>query len=285
LLFLELRRKSCMRSHAPSYNQGDAHGLRKGDVMRHLFGLFVAFLAAGSLKAMAEASPATQPAGGVLVLPFVPPSGKDLGWIGKGIQQNVVAELSPNLKGGAIARPEAQPTDDTDAAIRAARDAHAAVVIFGSTQLIGNEIRVTGAVLDTGTAKTLGTLKATGPLETLFRLEDDLANQALQSLPRTALNLRGLAFARQRARPQIIQLPGDTAAPSPSYGTLYGYSPLYPPQPYATIEPPAPPYSPYSFSYPYRFYYPYYHLFSYGDECFPFAFGWGHVWHVHARHH
>jgi TolB-like protein len=241
--------------------------------MRHLPLVVVIVLGSIQLRA-AEAVPATQPAGTILVLPFVSPPGQSFDWIAKGVQQNLIAELSPDVRGAIVSPISAPATEDPAAARKAATDDHVSVVIFGSTQLLDRQIRLTGQVLDVASGNVLGTLKATGQLDELFRLEDTLAGQALRALPKTMLNLRGLA-AQKGYGPQIIQLPPDTPASAPVYGN-YSYAPVYVPQPYATLEPPAPPYSPYSYSYPYRFYYPYYHLFSYGNEgFFPFGFGFG----------
>ena len=255
--------------------------------MRHLPFVLVIVLGWGRILAAIDA-PTTRPAGTVLVLPFVPPAGQNYDWIGKGIQQNLIAELSPNLKTTAISPGDLPATDDPATALKTARDHHAVVVIFGATQLLDKQIRITGQVLDVASGKLLGTLKSTGSLDNLFRLEDAMAGQGLQALPRTMLNLRGLAAAERGARPQIIELPGDQPAPPPIYGNSSAYSPMFAPQPYATLEPPAPPLSPYALSYPYRFYYPYYHLFSYGDGFrdgfFPFAFGFESHWHSTPHH-
>ncbi|HSZ58206.1 MAG TPA: hypothetical protein VK797_21255 [Tepidisphaeraceae bacterium] len=256
--------------------------------MRHLPWLVVLVLLV-SRTSVHAAPPATRPSSTVLVLPFVPPAGANLDWAGKGIQQNLIAELSPNLRGEAVSPANLPATDDAATALKAGRENHAPVVIFGGTQLLGKQIRATGQVLDVNNAKLLGTLKATGSLDDLFRLEDRLAGQALQSLPRTMLNLRGLAAA-QGGRRQIIELPSDAPAPAPTYGNSYAYSPPYTPQPYATLEPPAPPYSPYGFSYPYPFYYPYYNLLTFGggfrgDGFFPFASGFGFEGHGHSAPH
>jgi TolB-like protein len=259
--------------------------------MRHLPWSIV-FLMLVQGVALGEALPTTQPAGTILVLPFVSPPSANFDWVGKGIQQNLIAELSPNLRGEAVSPENLPATEDAATALKAARENHAAVVMFGGTQLLDKQIRITGQVLDVGSAKLLGTLKATGAMDDLFRLEDTLAGQALRALPRTMLNLRGLAAASRGNRPQIIQLPSDAPLPMPSYGGGYSTTPLYARQPYALLEPPAPPYSPYSYSYPYRFYYPYYHLFSYGngfcDPGFGVAFGFHTHWNSashHSGHH
>ena len=130
--------------------------------------------------------PATRPAESqsILVLPFVSPPGQQFNWIGKGIQQNLIAEISPDLRGSIASPAGIQPTEDPAAALKAARDAKAAAVIFGSAQVIGKQIRLTGQVLDVPSGKSLGTLKATGALDDLFRLQDLLAGQAVRALPR-----------------------------------------------------------------------------------------------------
>src|SRR5215469_14125509 len=160
--------------------------------MRHLpWSIVFLVLAQGGL--VGAAPPTTQPAGTILVLPFVSPTPANFDWVGKGIQQNLIAELSPNLLGEAVSPANLPATDDAATALQVARENHAAVVVFGGTQLLDKQIRITGQVLDVASAKLLGTLKATGSLDDLFRLEDTLAGQALRALPKTMLNLRGLA--------------------------------------------------------------------------------------------
>ncbi len=76
---------------------------------------------------------------------------------------------------------------------------NAARVIVGTCQIIDDQIRVTGSVLDVASGKTLGGLHSTGNLRNLFNLEDALASQsgrllvpvqhALASVPPPAINL------------------------------------------------------------------------------------------------
>jgi hypothetical protein len=153
----------------------------------------------------------------------------------------------------------------------AAREHDAAAVVFGQAQLMGKEIRLTGQVVDAATGKSFGSLKATGPVEDLFRLEDTLTRQAVEALPDTLLNLRGISLAREANPPRMIYLPGDAQTATFSTGPIDGpsypstASPFLPPAPGGT-----PPYSPNAGSYPYRFSYPYTHLFTYDDDPNPF---------------
>ena len=197
--------------------------------------------------------------------------------------------VAPNLRGRAIAPTTAPAAADESSALATARELKAAAVVFGQAQLMGKQIRLTGQVLDVVTGKSLGSMKATGPIDDLFRLEDTLAQQTLDALPDSVLNLRGIAQAREATPPRIVYLPGDTQTTPLSNGPIDGGS--FPASVFPYQSPPAPgsppPYSPYAGSYPYRFYYPYAHLFNDEDDLNPFLppyTGFGH-WHRGAAGH
>jgi hypothetical protein len=144
-------------------------------------------------------------------------------------------------------------------------------VAFGQAQVLDNQVRLTGQILDVASGKSLGNLAQTGPISDLFKLEDGLAKQVIDALPDEFLNLRGLTSVHQTtAPPRIIQLPGDTqtpllnngpidGGPSVVYGPSTSLSPGYPP-----------PYSPNAGTYPWRFTSPYSHLFTYDYDPDPF---------------
>ncbi len=73
--------------------------------------------------------------------------------------------VSPNVPAGAL---------DAEAALKAAHEADATIVIFGHSQTNGNQIRLTGEVLDVASGKPLGGLRATGTSEELFHMQDIL---------------------------------------------------------------------------------------------------------------
>ena len=70
--------------------------------MRHTIAtVFIVALIASSACGQ---SPATRQveSQSILILPFVSPPGQQFDWIGKGVQQNLIAELSPDLRGSIV---------------------------------------------------------------------------------------------------------------------------------------------------------------------------------------
>jgi TolB-like protein len=249
--------------------------------MRHAI-CFLCVVILFSLHARAQSAPATQPAATqaaaneprpVLILPFQPPSDAKLKDVGRDIQQDLANAMSADLRGRAIAPPDAQPASDAEAALAKGRQLNAGAVIFGQVQTNNDEVRLSGQVLDVQSGKAIGTLKQTGPIASLFRLEDGLMPQVLAALPEGLLNLHGLLANGPAHRPQVIQLPSDASTPSAALsnepidgGFNVAVAPyVLPPAPGGT-----PPASPYAGSYPYRFYAPYSHLFSYDYDPDPF---------------
>jgi TolB-like protein len=236
------------------------------------------------LHTHAQSAPTTQPAtsGAVamanepkplLILPFRPPSDAKLKDVGRDVQQDLANAISADLRGRAIAPPDAQPASDAEAALAKGRQLNAGAVIFGQVQTNDQEVRLSGQVLDVQSGKSIGTLTQTGPVANLFRLEDGLMPQVLAALPEGLLNLHGLLANGPAHRPRVIELPSDASTPSAGFSNAPidgGYSAAVPPY----VLPPAPggtpPASPYAGSYPYRFYAPYSHLFSYDYDPDPF---------------
>lgn len=129
----------------------------------------------------------------ILVLPFAPLNPTDpRPWVGKSIQQSVAADLTVTSPGRVISPGNVTATD-ADSAIREAKRAGAAFVLLGSFVTAGDDLRVTGQVLDTATGKPVAAVKATGPAAELFTLEDGLAAQVRRRID--------LAPARPTTRP------------------------------------------------------------------------------------
>lgn len=221
----------------------------------------------------AAAAPATQPAGSesrtLLVLPFTPPP-DGLDWIGKAVQRDLSAGLASNVRGRVIAPSAATPPADADAALKAARDLGASVVVMGQVQAVHEQVRLSGQVLDVASGKPYGSLKATGTVENLFQLEDALAAQVSSELPRIMLTLKGVAaivpglpyrvYGSRTGELPAAELPAGELSDGAFLRPLYS-----PPPTFAAPETSPPPYySPYIGSYPYSFYYPYAPLFTYG---------------------
>lgn len=139
-----------------------------------------------------DAAPATQPtaqpAGAasasqleskVLIVPFTPVEASDPDWIGRAVQQSLVADLSRNNGGTAIqAVGDPNPLGSIEQAVEAGKKANARYVIFGSYQRIEPTLRITGQIVDVSTGKVVAGLKSTGSSRDLFEMQDTLAFQA-----------------------------------------------------------------------------------------------------------
>jgi TolB-like protein len=110
----------------------------------------------------------------IIVLPLESVSPDAAPWIGQAVQKDLLAELS-NLPGVAAAAGN-QSVQSPDAALAAGRQHQADLVLFGSYQMIGRQIRLNAQLLDTQSGQALGAAQATGTLRDLFALEDHLAH-------------------------------------------------------------------------------------------------------------
>lgn len=183
--------------------------------MRHLPYLLGALLSGGTcvLAAPTTSLPEAQPV--ILVLPFNV-GGGSAGWMGKAVQQDLLTDLAQATHASIKAPADASPAADPAAALRAAGDAGASLVVFGQVQTSGTEVRLTGQVLDVSSGKPIGNLKATGPADKLFHLEDALAGQALATVPRPLLNPQALEPQQQ---PAAVQELSTTASATPQSST------------------------------------------------------------------
>jgi len=193
------------------------------------------------------------PSATVLVLPIAPPPEGGFAWIGKAIQQDLLADLTQTTRAHVLAPPDAKPAVDEREALQAARNAGAGFVVYGHSQVSNFQLRVTGQVLDVQAGSPLGAIKATAPTTDLFPLEDSLAMQAARALPKPLLT----ASAAQ-TRPSVPP-------------RLYGVEPLYQP---------VPTYTPNTYSAPYYSYTeplpePYYNSNYYYPYSYPY---WGDYW-------
>src|SRR5579884_319813 len=231
-----------------SLPRGWVSGIR-GDVMRHLSYLLAVLLTCGGWLFSSPTTSLPEDQGVILVLPFNSSGGPNAGWMGKAVQQDLLTDLAQATKAVIKAPGDAAPAADPAAALRAARDAGASLVVFGQVQTTGSEVRLTGQVLDVASGRPVGNLKATGPAENLFHLEDALAGQALTAVPRPMLNSQALQSPQQATgqEPLAAAASAPTAAPSgdapPASAAADPYA-VPPPDYYQT----APPVSTYSYT-------------------------------------
>lgn len=152
--------------------------------------------------APAMAAPATQPATSsplvnvptpsqqadatdrILVLPFFDASGgSSYAWVGKAIQQDLVADLARATRAHLESPADAAPAADAAAALAAGRSGGATLVIYGQYQAAGGQMQITGQILSTATGQPGGNFSAAGAASDLFPLEDKVAAQTLRALP------------------------------------------------------------------------------------------------------
>lgn len=160
--------------------------------------------------------------GPILVLPFASSPEAQSQWLGKAVQQDLISDLTEGTTTHVIAPSSLPAAIDLDGAVREARDANAAIVVFGQAQTTGKEIRLTGQVVDVASGNALGALKATGSSDDLFHLEDGLASQAVLLLPRSMLNPQTLQNIQRAANnpsngndPFASSGPSQATAPQP----------------------------------------------------------------------
>lgn len=100
-------------------------------------------------------------------------------WIGEGIQQAMVAELSKH-RGIQIKEIQGQAFE-TQAALAGAKLVGADVVVMGTFQTTDDEVRATGKVL-LASGRQVVVVSGRAGLKEVFRLQDDLARQVREAL-------------------------------------------------------------------------------------------------------
>jgi TolB-like protein len=227
--------------------------------MKRFIALASVIFLGGSL---AIAQPTTAPTASVakvLIVPFKQmgdPSGH--AWVGPAIQENLISDATGNPAVQPVSLNQPLANMDSADAVKAANDAGASIVVFGSYQVAADQLRVTGQATDVGSGRVLATLQVTGPITDLFKIEDALGAQLSTALPQSATNLAQVSYGLNAAGPAATAAPAptDTAA-SVAAPQTYSYTPqpyVYPQTTYA--------YPSYDDGYPY--YYPYYSPFFFG---------------------
>lgn len=232
--------------------------------MRPILALALTLLLTAGYAFADTTAPATGQTASVLVLPFTAPAAAEYQWVGQSVQQVLASDLSHGSTLKVMAPASAKSAADADEALKVATDFGATLVVFGQTQVLDKEIRLTGEILDVTTGRSITGLKATGPIDQLFHLEDAVASQSLNALPD---RMRDDEW-RDRTGNASAPAPESTTASPSVYD--YGSGPYDSGGYYSSY----PDYSYYSYpSYPY-YYYPY---GFYGGVFFNF--------HDHGDHH
>jgi TolB-like protein len=113
----------------------------------------------------------TRPSMKVAVVPFNVHGDTGQTWLGSAMQEGLATGMR-QVSGVIVA---GVAPADAAGATNLAKYAGADAVIFGSIQLVGEQIRVTGQIISIDTGESLGTLKSDGSLRNLFDIEDVLA--------------------------------------------------------------------------------------------------------------
>jgi TolB-like protein len=139
----------------------------------------------------------------VLLLPFesVGPVEKD--WVAKALQQNLVAELARVNSVQAVTGDH--PASAMDAALKAAGEANADYVVFGSYQSVDGDLRMTGQVIDVSKKQAVAGLKTTGSQRDLFGMEDVIAHQIKRALPQPVAEAHPEMLQQPPAAPPAIE--------------------------------------------------------------------------------
>ena len=124
--------------------------------------------------------------GSVAVIPFTNISGNAADdWIGDGIAETVMADLESLAELRVIARERLRAVSggrrgaelDEGGALALGRELGARWVVTGGYQRLGNQLRITGRLVDTQSGLVARTMKADGTLDEIFGLQDRIATE------------------------------------------------------------------------------------------------------------
>ncbi len=105
-------------------------------------------------------------------------------WIGRVIQESLLTDTAklPPIK---ILEDQRPGTTDLATARQMARDAHADLVLLGGYQIIADNLKITGQLLDVNSNQIAGTLKSTATTRDVLEMEDTLSRQLQRAITRT----------------------------------------------------------------------------------------------------
>jgi TolB-like protein len=213
----------------------------------------------------------------VLVMPFDELSdAPKREWIGQAMQRALVAELTRSGLVAVMTPPtDAPAAKDVAAVASVGRDMHAPLAIVASYQVVDQNLRVTGQMIETVNGEHIAAIKADGSLRDLFAIEDMIGNQVRRDLqvilrPPTAMSSSpskspgsGDPFQVQPTGP--VQQPAPTGAYDGSdlQRSLAGDDQWAPPAPLWQEDAR----NRSRYDYPPPYYYPGYGYSSYYDYC------------------
>jgi len=148
------------------------------------------------------------PAMKVAVVPFDVQGEAGHEWLGRAIQEGLATELSGASGMAGVIVPGVAPADAMGSSAMA-KSTGADAVIFGSIQVVGDQIRVSGQIISMSTGESLGTLRSDGAQRDLFNIEDLIGGRAVRILtpPRAPSNEKTATAA-----PATLTVVGPTIA-------------------------------------------------------------------------
>ncbi len=186
----------------------------------------------GAFSAVAVAVPATtaptvRSAPRVEVFPFTAISGTAPGdWTGRGIQEELQSDVS---RTGATLVLAAQGAAVGDDPLATARQNHADLAVTGSYQVVGDQIRANGHLIELATNNTVGGFSATGSERDLFKVEDALGEQLRALLPRP-ISAEEIQRAFEQPQQPVISQEYQTVtpvySPPPTVNYYYDAAPV-----------------------------------------------------------
>ncbi|MCP3103681.1 hypothetical protein LZ198_32840 [Myxococcus sp. K15C18031901] len=155
------------------------------------------FLFALGLATGGQAAPPEKPREGpAAVMPFrnlnEDPA---LDWLGRGMTETLVSDLRASgliqvvereqltSAIAELALQDLSPAKDSTA-LRVGRLVGARLLVLGSVQLAGKQVRINARFISVETGEVLDTAKVTGPLTRIFSLQDEVATRLLGTTPR-----------------------------------------------------------------------------------------------------
>jgi TolB-like protein len=142
----------------------------------------------------------------VLLVPFDSVGPVEKAWVAKALQQNLIAELSRVNSVQTVTSERA--VGGMEAALKAAGDAGADYVVFGSYQAVEGDLRITGQVVDVSKRQAVAGLKTTGSQRDLFGMEDVISHQVKRALPQPVAVAKPEMLQQPPAAPPVIEANG-----------------------------------------------------------------------------
>ena len=120
----------------------------------------------------------------VLVLPFESLSGDNAehAVVARALRRSVELDLARHRNYQTISSEKVAP--DAAGALESGKTLEADFVVWGTTQVVDDRVRVSGEVLDVARGELVGQFKVTGALRELFELQDAVAEQVRRRLTR-----------------------------------------------------------------------------------------------------